>query len=522
MSFFDKLPEDVTVLIFKFVSRRPRNLYWKSSIGIAELSAFLSIAPGVIDQVKENMSSVLIAPEKNSLESSNSLFLHVLDNFEGVYPVLRLLCSHILQLRFQRFVIGPCNTLNRRFIEYLSKGCVNLKSLAFEDFMCDSDIELILRTRGALLEDLSLSFSGSVATRKESYWQFLWRTTCSDGEKLLPRFDIMKSTITYVAKYCKNLMRLELNDLACSNAEFWISIGKTLEELVLKFSPMFDCVKTLEFIEVHCRQLHSIEILDSANGFSLVESSAITKLYSSYGKRLLYANLFNVDPSCCSIVAANCPNIQVNIGHMFRLDEQINVFASMIVEVVFVHLWTNVDEERNNRLRESFENCTKVKKISSRVLGSYCLWSLDLFAAVFGRPMRELESFQWPKWLVDKNELGEAIHVISSSTRSLKEIDMAVENWELGMFKEMVDSNRNLQIVKLRLDSRTFYDMNVILDVLATFSTSQNLRHLIVILDSNEGNGRHIGTDFETITEFCWSIRRRDLYLKIGSTDYLP
>ncbi len=521
MSYFDNLPDDVIEQVLRYTSHKPRSKYWKSAIRLSDVAALLSMSENVLEHINHQFDDIVFINRSTTMDDQNSLIFHSADDLNFAYPVLLHLSRSASKLNVQKSFMVPYSNHCAALIHYITNNCTNLKSLTFQDFICDSDADWVLSTRGSKLEELSLSFSGPVATQEEPYWHLVLRSACSVGVQAMPRVDVIEETLTSISKYCENLRRLELKDLTNSNDSFWISVGRTIKELVLRFSPMFDIIQTVSFIEQHCRHLESVEVLNSTTGFSLSESSAITTMLASYGENLKRASLLDIDPSCCFLVAAKCPNVQVVVGHMFRVDEQISVVGSLTTEIRFDHLWTNADIEREVRLRESFEKCTQVRKITGRVLGSYCLWSLDLFAAVFGRPMRMLEVFEWPKWLIDKEELAEATHALAANSRSLRKLKMTCENWELGMFEELVDSNRNLQFVTIGLNSETFYEAPVILDILKTFSKGRELRHLVVDLEENEGRGRHVGTDFEAIKSFCWSLRNRNLFVQIGSVDYL-
>lgn len=521
MSYFDNLPDDITEEILRFISLRPRHKDWKSGLRVADVDVLLLINSNFQRQIRDQLRNIVLTCNKTTLSDENRLVVKTEDNIDATCSVLRHIGSAARSLKFQKSVLEPHCSRSRSFIDYVTNECSNLKSIVFEDFICDSDLRLILRTRGSILKHLALSFTGSVITQQESYWNFVWRGPCSIGARYVPRVDVISASLSSIARYCENLRRLELDYLTTCNYSFWESVGKTINELVIRFSPMFKAIRTLEIIEKYCRKLHSVEILDSACGFSLVESAAITKLYASYGSDLKHASMLDIDPSCCLLVAANCPNVQVHAGHMYRVDEQLEVLGPLVIEIRFDHLWTNLDPIRELRLRESFEKCSHVEKITSRVLGSYSLWTLDTFAGVFEKSMSRLEYFEWPRWLIDKEQFAEAIHTLAANTRNLRELKMTCESWEFGMFNELVDANRNLKYVTIALDANIIFETQVVLDILKSFTACHTLRHLIVKVSGDGENVNHASFDLECVRAFCWNIRSRPLFIRVGLFDIL-
>lgn len=529
-TYFDVIPGEISGRILQYISERPRHRLWLASVSVANLGALLSIPSIPLRTELERATKHLVFTHRktpsynghnNNIHSAgNTPAVHIHPTEDATYlpEVVSTMCANAAEVTFDKLALRDVHAVD--LIDIVARHCANLKTLRISDFLSDDLVDNIMYARGGELEELSLSFSGYPVKSRESYWQLVWQVACS--MEPLPRTHIIGRQLDSIADNTVNLRKLNLDYLSTTSVRLWYVLGPKLEELTLRFSPVCDSVRTLVHVKIHCRKLHTVEVMASSTGFTLAESDSVTMLYASYGAQLRKASLQDIDPACCPLVRSECPNARCSVGHMYRCDEQLEILGPLVSEIRFDHLWNNVETTRGEVLRAATKECNKVVKIHGRVLGTYCLWSLDTFAALMDRPYVNLEVFIWPKWLIHKDNLPEALHALGNCTGALRELTMTFEGWELGMMDELIGNNRRtLQKVHLHLGPDIFFEVAVILDIISSFARCRRLDQLVITFDGGETTARHIGRNERRIRELLRKIEDRGIFVRIGNIDYL-
>ena len=255
----------------------------------------------------------------------------------------------------------------------------------------------------------------------------------------LPRFDA-----------CTGLLRLDCKFLRSDTLISMLqSVGRTLEELTVRFDDIPGPDGVLHAIQTYCRRLSVIRLNDY---WYFCAEPQRTALLCSYGPQLVKADVGGLRPISLREVARKCPSLRTSFLFYYDWDEtkwdHIKAIGPLIDDLRLENYPC-----AGGKSADAMARCINLRRL--RVENENFVVSDEIMSNIFANSRyRTLEDLDIRGLLVSKLNL----ELVAKSTLNLRKVSFLMPCFieDANIFKSIVDSNPYLTEVILRESSR-FY-----------------------------------------------------------------
>lgn len=485
-TYFVLLPDVIIEEIVRYISDRPRHPKWKAYLG--ESNAYNLVE-------YESPIKKFVTPLLNHLTATNDNFARGnIDTLvvRGASRGLPKFLSVVLEEVHLRAI-----PLDSSWVRQLTARCLALRSLEVHYAMPSAHFVSMLEARGEGLKSLSAWFVGS------------------------------RQQLEAISKYCLNLESLELQYLRRASLDLWRIIGNSIQCLTLSFSIAMRPVETIRHVQSHCRKIIKLNVLENYNGFDQQASSAVSELYSSYGKQILEASFKDVDPSFCKDIKRLCPNMTCSAGHMHHVLDQMNILGDKIRDLRVDFHGDSYSGYDDQFFKLAASRCTKIESLSTRSSLLTCMWSSKFFRVFFEKKKEYLKILDWSEILpTDFHE--ESLQLLSWGTSSLENITLSLGCLKSSGFQSLVRNNPKIKKVELRFVRPNLQHVNessdaekILVDILHIFMSLRNLKYFAIDIDGDNCLISEIRQIRSLIRNECVKYRNRNTFVIIAGVEYL-
>ncbi len=331
-----------------------------------------------------------------------------------------------------------------------------------------------------------------------------------------------RERIELVARYCTDLIELTVRHLLCGSEALWAAVGPRLLSLDILLcgisypSGTLDPSATLHGIRTHCRSLTRLYIEEPFENYDL----AVSAIYASYGAQLKEANVSQLSPTACTVIAAACTNLNLSLRHRDEISAQCKILGHLATSIEF-----DGDPPEASELAESLQYCRSLSRLGPSFLR---YWSADQVNAIASASLSNLEMFEMKDVFVVPEAEEALITLLEKYTGSLKQLDLAVHVEGNARLDKIATKNPQISRVSVSIsasDRNGTLDAQVerlILQVLDAFKACNRLEE-IVIYDLG-GVVRECPVLHEKITSIensCIKYRRKQTFIRVGVVNYL-
>ena len=486
-TYFNLLPDVIIEEIVRFISDRPRHPHWKAYLG--ESNAFHLVEES--SPIKEYVTPLLshLTATNDNFARGNADTLVVRGASRGLPELL----GSVLQEVHLRAI-----PLDSSWVRQLTATCVALRSLEVHYAMPCSHFVSMLKARGNGLTSLSAWFVGSI------------------------------QHLNSISEYCPNIEHLELQYLRRASPDLWRSVGDSLKSLTLSFSIALRPIETLSHVQENCRKIRKLNILENYHGFDPVVSSAVAKLYYSYGEQIEEASLKDVCPSVCSDIKQQCPNMRCSAGHMHLVLDQMNILGDQIYDLRVDFHGDSYSGYDNSFIEEAASKCTKIEKLSTRSSLLMCMWSSKFFRIFFEKKKNHLKYLNWSE-LIPAEFSEEALQLLSEKTGNLESLTLSFAGVKSVNFESLIKENKKLRKAELRFVRPNLDNMSrleeaekILLGILDTFMQLPNIQYISIDVDGEGNTISEIRQIRNSLRDACVKYRKKNTFVLIAGIEYLP
>lgn len=400
---------------------------------------------------------------------------------------------------------------NRIWMNELVERGDALRNLSIHDQVGELQFAYLLRERGKQLFSLHLCFF-------------------SDSAGVSPWILRTGGYLESVALFCPNISELELHHVRYNCSALWKALGRTLKSLTVVFDEdRFEPHDALMDIRNHCVQLNSIDVRSHAGVFGRSVSDCVADLYMSYGSQLHHANFEHVDPDSCESIEEACPNVRAVVGYRRRVVDQMLMLGQRVRKLMFENEHSYEHSYNVEQMAEAARRCKALETLVKHDLGAPCLWSLELFKALFDDAKPKLCSIRWPDWNIPENLFSEAMELLSLQASNLRELSITYNLRSRGCFSCVAKRNKFLECVNIGLGSKSFEKCrdviegeDIIIDIIETFEKCAKLQELHISYSGECEISSALREKRPRVADACVRFYHRRVYVEIGFVVYVP
>ena len=489
MNYLDTIPSDALEHVVRHISDRPRYRNWLAFISATDALVMLRLGSQVTrGVVGRTLKSITVSPSIYR-QSNDIYFLSYVDEAE-LTNILSNKAGNIeyIHLRYGSARLPAAEV----WLNGIANNTVSLRKLVIHEDIADGPLGRILRSRGGRLTSLTI-------------WHLYSR-----------------ERIELVARYCTKLTELTVRHLLCASETLWAAVGRNLQSLDMLLcgisypSGIIDPSATLHGIRTHCRSLTRLYIEDPFENFDL----AIAAIYASYGTQLKEANVSQLSPSACTVIAAACNSLKLSLRHRYEISAQCRILGNVANSIEF-----DGDPPDAVELSDSIRYCKNLTRIGPSFLR---YWSPDQIKAMASASLTNLEVFEMKDVFVLPESEEALIKVLANNTGSVKYLDLAIHVAGNAQFSNIARKNTLMRRVSVSLsasdDDHTLEKRVelIVLEVLDAFKICSQLEEIIVF--DVGGAVRECIVLHERIASIenaCMTYRNRQTFIRVGEVNYL-
>lgn len=330
--------------------------------------------------------------------------------------------------------------------------------------------------------------------------------------------------LNIVATNCINLKELTFGfGNAMMPPLFWQRVGAKLRKL--SFWEIGLLVSSAHEIQMHCRELRTINLQWPLNIIDTETSDTITELLQSYGEQLENAIIEMLPPESCKLIAVACPNAKLSttLGlntYSHRGLAKLHALGENLSHCNFHHDALNLFDSRD--IIEAISACSRLTSASIRWAGTS---NLDCFRALLSAPMYNIRVLSLyydyddtPSAVYNEEDMCNGIlNIVANKFQDLEQFSINGFIVAQGALKRIGDRNVNLQHLRITLPDLDDLSSTAV-DLLNSFTLCKYLSYFEVQYASptiEEESVRDGRLDWGSIATACIPYRRRGLYVQI-------